>query len=429
MRAPLLAGWGALAIAAGACAASGDKEAEGTDPGPREAVIPEAGAPVDAGADASVSVDGPACSEAGWCETTLPDADLVMLDLWPLPGRAFAIANSPTIGIKVLEWNEEDAKWGYIDDATQNAPEVGTFAGRIWAPNDDEVYFGVGPGYVYRGTRPVPPASAWSWTRFPLADNGRPGSEPDPKYAQMSGRRYPALGVWGTSKDDVYAWFKNTIFRLKGSGGTVDWEAEHIAEDTDADAGPANEHLYFVSAAGTSAGDVWFSGARAQPSRACALVVRKTAAGYERVADGVVSAAGCAPIDGALMIGGAEGWLTDLQAVAPGELIGLKGARDPVKVSVEGDGYAVAVSPLSTTSIGLPSATFRSLWSASGSLWLATNRMVVRGTDVWTGGQYAISTLALNGAPLPHDLYEVRGTSNTNLWAIGDRHALHKTTP
>ncbi len=408
-----------------ACAASGNDEATTPDPDPSETVIPDAGAPVDAGAEASAG--GPVCSEAGWCRTTLPDADLVMVDIWPLAGHAFAIAQSATVGIKVLEWTESDAKWKYIDDATQNAPDVGTFAGRIWAPDADEVYFGVGAGYVYRGTRPTPPETAWSWTRHRLIDNGKLGGAPNPAYAQMGGRRYPALGVWGTSRSDVYAWFKNTIFRWKSIGSAApEWVPEYVAQDADAE----SEHLLFVSAAGTGPDDVWFSGARSQATRACALVVHKTTAEYQRVADGLASAAQCAPRDGALMLGGPEGWLTDLQAVATGQVVGLKGARAPVKISVDGAGYAVDVRPIAGSSLGLSAgATFTSLASVSGDLWLSTNRMVIRGTDVWTGGQYAISTLALMGAPVRYDLNQVRGTSNTNLWAIGDRYALHKTTP
>ena len=429
----LVACGAAVTLAAGACATSAEDEAPAPEP-KSEVQIPDAGAPVvEAGVEASA--DGPMCSDAGWCETQLPDVDLAMIDLWPLPGRAFAIAQSPTIGIKILEWNAQDAQWRYIDDATQNAADVGTFAGTIWAPNADEVYFGVGPGYVYRGTRPVAPATAWAWTRRQLVDNGRAGSEPNPVHAP-TGRRYPALGVWGTSSSDVYAWFKNTVFRLKSTaGGVAEWIPEYVADDPapdpepDAGADALTDHLYFVSAAGTSADDLWFSGARTQSGGACALVVRKTAAGYQRVADGIASAAGCAPRTGALMIGGAEGWLTDLHAVGPGRLVGLKGAREPVKLSVDAQGYSVDTRPIEASSLGLSTPIFTSLWAESSSLWLTTTRVVLRGADVWSGGEYAISTLALKGAPVGRDLAQVRGTTINNLWAIGDRYAFHKTSP
>ncbi len=62
----------------------------------------------------------------------------------------------------------------YIDDGTQNERGFGTYAGRVWAPNENEVYYGIGPGYVYHGKRPVAPATAWSWTRQQLKDNSHP---------------------------------------------------------------------------------------------------------------------------------------------------------------------------------------------------------------------------------------------------------------
>ena len=44
-------------------------------------------------------------------------------------------------------------------------------------------------------------------------------------------------------------------------------------------------------------------------------------------------------------------------------------------------------------------------------------------------GLYEVSTIALNGAALDVPFHQVRGTSNTNIWAVGQRYALHKTTP
>ena len=54
--------------------------------------------------------------------------------------------------------------------------------------------------------------------------------------------------------------------------------------------------------------------------------------------------------------------------------------------------------------------------------------LMVRGDDIWDAGTYKLSTLSLNG-PINRPMYRVRGTSNENLWAVGVRYALHKTTP
>jgi hypothetical protein len=425
MKLSLLAagGFGILTTAAVvACAASGEHEQTAApDSGRGETAIPDAaGQEVDAGVEASTDV--PICSKAGWCATTLPDVDLMMRDIWPLAEHAFAIAESATLGIKILEWTEADSTWRYIDDGSQNAPGMGTYAGKIWAPSDDEVYVGVGPGYVFHGRRPVAPATAWTWTGDALQDNGRPGSTGNPYYPKME-MAYPVLGVWGTSASDVHAWFKNTIYRWKADEA---WVPEYAADDADAD----DEQLYFVGAAGTSPGDVWFSGARVNLESACALVVRKTAGGFERVADGTLSGYTCTPRAGALMIGGTDGWLTHLQAVAPGQFVGLKGASDPIRISVVNDDYVVDVMSIDRTALGLgESEPFKSLWSGSDALWLSTFGLVLRGTDVWQGGKLEASTIALNGAPILKTIFQIRGTSNTNLWAIGELNALHKKTP
>ncbi|MBN9163308.1 MAG: hypothetical protein BGO98_21875 [Myxococcales bacterium 68-20] len=375
-------------------------------------------------------VQAPKCTDAGWCETSLPDEDLVLKDVWPLDGRAFAIAYSLTLGVKVLEWKESDAAWSYIDDGTQNE-DFAQYVGRIWAPNENEVYYGVDPGYIYHGTRPTPPATKWSWTRQRLKDNSHADivhpQDGYPKYFQLNAN-YPTLGIWGTSVDDVYAWFTDTIYRrTKFDGDTFEWVPEYIAND----ASGAAEHMYFVAATGSGPDDLWFSGTRTRsPSlAACAVLVHRTGGDYLRIADGVLSSntGRCAAKPGYLSIGGAEGWLTDIHMRSVNEIVGLKGARDVVKVSIAEGGYSVSVA---TVPMALDQEPLSSLWADPGSLWLSGFGTVVRASgDVWDGGAFQLSSVAVTGAPLGRHLYQVRGTSNTNLWAIGVRNALHKTTP
>jgi hypothetical protein len=130
------------------------------------------------------------------------------------------------------------------------------------------------------------------------------------------------------------------------------------------------------------------------------------------------------------MIGGAVGRLTDLQSVGGGKLIALQGARELVKIATSGEGYDVDVAAAPGSSIGLTDAErFFSLWSGADAVWLTTNGLVIRGSDPWAGGAYEISSIALRGSPITNDIHRVRGTSQTNLWAIGDRIALHKSAP
>jgi hypothetical protein len=430
---------GLAAMAAAACASSEEGEGAPPDEGP-PAVLSDAAmddAAIEAGPDGEPEL--PRCSVAGWCKTSLPDTDLVMKDIWPLRDRAFAVAESPTIGIKVLEWDEATDAWTYIDDESQNEVGYGKYVGAVWAPDDDEVYYAVAPGTIYRGKRPVPPASAWSWTRQRLEDNshkGEPAHDPthDHGYPTYSLRKsnYPALGVWGTGSDDVYAWYSNTLFRWKSEdGGSPRWVAEYVADDHET----GDEHLFFLSAGGTR-GDVWFSGARDRGdsftsgnSYNCAVAVRRASDSYLRIADGVASTDivnPCKPRSGFLHVGGPAGWLTDIQPEGTDRVVALKGTRDIARISLEGGSYVVSFSNVPNRE----PATLYSLWRAPETVWLSGWGIILRGNDLaGDGGIYGVSTISLSGAPLASPMYRIRGTESTNLWAIGERYALHKTTP
>ncbi len=414
------------------CATSDEVIAEET-PTPEEAGVlpptPTAEA-ADAAADATDAVVV-TCSLAGWCPTSLPDTDLSIKDIWPVSeDRAFAIAESATVGVKVLEWRAQDAAWKYIDDNTQNQLD-GAFAGAIWAPNLDTVYYAVG-SYIYRGTRLAPPGTGWSWSRQKLEDNSHVG---DPTHAahdhgRPGGKSYPAVGVWGVDANNVYAWYSNTVFHWKSEGGAASsWVEEYVLDDPD----QASEHLFFVSAAGSGPDDVSFAGVRKQAwtlstsTRDCAILVRKTSGGFARVADGTLTAGDCAERAGLPRVGGAQGWLTDIQSTAPGAITGLKAGMEIVQLSAEG--VTVSDEPVASfPSLGI--YTFSSFWRSPSHGWLtAAPGIVIRGDATGDGGSYAISSLALDGNPIRVDMNRVRGTSDTNLWAIGNGYAFHKTTP
>src|SRR4051794_5896678 len=118
-------------IAGVACATASDEAASQTTeperPGPSDAATIDA-ASEEAATDADAG--GPLCSPAGWCVTSLPDPDLVLKDVWPYATRAFAVAESSTLGVKFLEWEDASASWKYIDDNSQNDSGLGPWVGK-----------------------------------------------------------------------------------------------------------------------------------------------------------------------------------------------------------------------------------------------------------------------------------------------------------
>ena len=349
----------------------------------------------DAGADADT--DASNCSSAGWCVTSIPDSDLTFRDIWALPGRAFAVAESPTLGVKVLEWKDEDAKWSYIDDNTQNESGRGSYAGRIWAPSEDEVYYAVAPRTIYHGKRSDSPTAAWSWTYSQL-ENRVPTYAPEPQHpGHYVGRPWyqmchcggvnglvtgelgdiPALGVFGTSSDDVYAFYANTIYHLSSDeAGARTWQVEYVADGV-----------------------------------------------------GVTGATPCAARSDTLSIGGAAGWLADLDVDSTNAVVGLKAAREVVRITADGDTYSAAISAPFPMPLSLKPLRSLSAVPDESTLWIGGTNLVARSDDAWDGGSYQISTISLNGGWLETPINRVRGSSKNDRWAVGVRYALHKTTP
>jgi len=415
-----------------ACATS-DEVIANEMPAPEEAgVLPPT--PPDA-SDAAVDATDAVvvrCSPDGWCSTSLPDTDLSMKDIWPVSAdRAFAIAESVTVGVKVLEWRAEDGAWKYIDDNSQNQLD-GAFAGSIWAPDADTVYYAVS-SYIYRGTRLAPPASGWSWSRQKLEDNSHVG---DPTHATHDHGRTssndPLVGVWGLDADDVYAWYSNTIFHWKSeNGAAASWVAEYVADDPDED----TQHLFFVSAAGSGPNDIWFAGARkgiwevSDSIYDCAIIVRKTATGFARVADGTPVSANCSERTGFPLVGGSAGWLTSIQSTSPGTVTGIKTTGFPASTEVLQLSSEIATlreDPVPALERA-PGSLF-SYWRSPDHEWLTGWGFVLRGEEAGDGMTYSNSSLVLDGNPTRAAMHRIRGTAETNIWAIGDGYAFHKTT-
>jgi hypothetical protein len=436
MRASIVLATASASLAIIAACAGTEDEAP-PPPVTPPATIPDGGAPDVDVPDVDVpDTRLPDCSSAGWCVTPFPDENLVFRDIWPLEDVAFAIADSRTEGVKFLEWKKSTNAWEYIDDLTQNGAGSGTFAGGVYAPSADEVYFAVGASYVYHGKRPASPETKWTWTRAKLPDGivGHPTSHDHGKpWYSASRETVDAFGLWGAGADDVYAYFSNTIFKHDPTGDT--WSAVYTIDDLEAD----DEHAFFVSASGTGPDDIWFVGARDRTYFNCPLVVRKKANGWERVADGVVSNdifAQCSERAGTLHVGGGTGgWFTDIQPVSATEYVALHDQIENgffkevnlTRIRVSENGYSLeqSVVPVKLALPG-PVPLMSSLWRGHNETWFTSFGLVVRGTD---DGTYAVSTLSRDGAPVTAPLYKIRGTSNQNLWAIGAHHAYHKTTP
>jgi len=442
-RLSILGGVTMALVAAVACAQSGELSDSPTpQPAPEDQpTIPDGGAQSSDGADggdASVDASAPECSLDGWCETLLPTSDLVVRDIWPFADRAFAIAESKTLGIKILEWTSVDSTWKYIDDNSQNE-SLSDIGVKIWAPNADEVYFVVAPATVFHGKRPVAPATAWTWDSAKLADNNPSAPPGDDARTRMT------LGLWGTGSDDVYAWYSNTIFHRKSvAGGAHEWAVDLVADDVDV----PGEYMFLTGAAGTQPGNVWFSGIRAQQfNGTCSVVVRKTPEGYRRIADGIVTGywTPCAPREGApLVLPGTDNpslyplaaWPLQFQSTDGQRFFALKPPNEILQIAPDGEGYSVSTAAVPGSIVNQPS--WSSVWGESADrLWMAGTTdpstswgIVVRGDQVWgEASAYAFSSFALNGVPTREAPTQIRGTGSTNLWAVGNGYALHKTTP
>jgi hypothetical protein len=431
--------------------------------------VSEAEAPTEVGATVKDGGARPlsSCNEVGWCATELPDDDLVLKDIWPLEERAFAIAESDNLGTKLLEWVESTGSWAYVDDNTQNTYDAGQYAGKVWAPSENEVYYSTAPGLIYHGKR-ANPSSPFSWDSTRLAYEGPDlGPDYDPGRAwhlRSASKEYaPSVGVWGTSADDVYAWYGNRIFRRQSvDAGPPVWVAEHVMDDGTT----PQERFYIFGAASSSSHEVWFVGSHGayDPTNgltACTTLIRRTPDGYAPVMDHSFTSGSCQPKAGSLSITvkfefpgygtfvlpvPTTGWATSVSSSRPGTAVVLV---DNVRFVYVDTGEGLA--RYNDLTVEAPrfgrDPDLQSVWINGDHTWFSGWGLVLDGEnkpEAWVessglktpedlsnsgkdgGATYSISTTALNGGPLDRLLYQIRGTSNDNLWAVGSRYALHK---
>ncbi len=479
MRRNVLLACAAVTLTAlAACAASegeGGSLAPDTDGG---ATVPDAASPEDVdgspGHDASAPVWSE-CNDHGWCETKLPDPNLTLVDVSPFEDRAFAVAQSETLGTKVLEWTEATQAWSYVDDNSQNAYGSGHYAGKMYAPSENEVYFTTAPGIVFHGTRAsVSSPFTWESTRLPYdgpeyadRDPGRAWSAPWPGVYVT--RYAAALGVTGTSASDVYAWYGNRIFRRTSEdGGPPTWGSELVTEDP---SGAASESFYIFNASPASSDEIWFVGGHGPIDQAkgftgCPTLFRRTSSGYSTVLDFTYANGNCSTKPGAIPpivkfeVPGygvfdlpypAKGWATAVTPVAPGAALvivqnDLTWFYVDTASNIARANQVLEVKPPAALSPPL----LHSVVRVDDRLWFSGHGMVFGSEikrDAWEnslgigtpesyeqagrdyGALLETTSVAMKGSYLAEPLYQVRGTSANNLWAVGNRYALHKKTP
>jgi len=439
MRGIFLLGCSFVALGTGiACASSEDdsQPIQDDESNPDVAVVA-----VDASTEDVGVVEPPpppeTCTSAGWCLTELPDVDLTLIDIWPLRGRAFAAAVSASLGTKIMEWVDADQQWTYIDDETQNENGFGRYVGRIWAPNENEVYYTVEPGYVYHGTRG---GAAWSWERELLVPTLIATLGQDLSAPAVGKPETASLGVRGTSSGDVYAWRANTIYRrMSVDGGASQWVEEYSD-------GTSSQRSQIYSAAASEGGDIWFGGAHS--GFGCPLLLRKGPDGYQTVFRSVFTVVPrlmCGPIPEASSLErpnepstgiAHSGALTDLHVGADGEVTALWHESTLTRFIPRDGGYdyvpEVVVEKKSGAGANFSAS---SLWVQGDEAWLTASGpntasgWVFRGPLTGDANAFGLSSVALNGLPHVKPLYRIRGTDASNLWAVGARYAFHKTAP
>lgn len=474
MRRRLLLATSAAALAALVACAAADGEAVSLEPAADGGTaVPDGASPIEIEEDAAApkpDAAASACNDFGWCETALPDPDLTLFDVWPFEKRAFAVAQSETLGTKLLEWTEATSKWVYIDDNSQNTYRTGHYTGKMFAPSENEVYFITAPGLVFHGTRANPQA-AFTWESARLPYDGPVYPDRDPGLAwrdspRVAPRRFAyALGVFGTSPDDVYAWFGNRIFRRASAGGaSPTWVSEFVAEDPDIS---ADESFYVFNATKGEGDEIWFVGGRGTYGQlgyeGCPTLYRRTADGYSAVINGSIANGECFALEGSLdptwwIDDGWElpwaapssvfGWGTAAISVGSGQAVLLLDSDDYYFYYVDLAGELARLNRIASVVPPAMGAPIHHSGVRLGDRMWITGEGTAFSSEIkkpaWeasfgigkpgdfdpgaTGALLELSSVAMKSY-LNEPLYQVRGTSANNLWIVGNRYALHKKTP
>ncbi|AKU97834.1 hypothetical protein AKJ09_04498 [Labilithrix luteola] len=426
---------------------SGDTVSVSSDASADVAVLPPNDIDAAEADDTSAADAAMPCSSDGWCKTTLPGTNIYVKDVVPFEKRAFAMMNSAYIGLTIGEWTPNTG-WTLLKGVQPHLPPY-FFGGRLWAPDEDTVYFTVsdlsgflGDSFgtvVVRGRRPVPPATEWTWA------SGKVSCDLYMLGAAVGGSEDGNVYVAGCGK--IYRLDKSAAAGAASDGGadagaeTLQWIDEGFVDVDQA------SPIDFFDIGGTGPDDLWFAGGRvldgfgSTGQSPCAILVHKTADGYRTVLDGIPLASGCSPRDDLPMVPGrlSQGIFNPSKnrVLAATEAVDENGKNVLLNVGLSGDQIRVATTRPPQS---MATATLGSVWGTSEDdlFVIATydyassgeRSALIRGQSIWGDSpSYDNSRLAINGVPSSNPLYRVRGTSSQNLWAVGQYNVYHKSTP
>lgn len=412
MRAPglrLVTTAGAMLAIFAACADAGDAldtpksssdDASTRLPEGDASDVEDAGVDTDATDEGDVRAPPPLrCSEAGWCETRLPTGSVDFYALVPFEKSALALGwlddrTTP------LEFDGNDWK-ALAGDAWVITPKKRQVLRAVGAQTEDEIWVGGEGGIVAHGVRT---AGSWTWTQEDLGTRDTILSiavvGPQEVYAATSARLYR----WGVAASDAGAGNSTPVW-------SVDFEYEEPTE--------TSLHVELEHVVGTSADDVWLIGARV---KTCLFVAHRIGGTWATIYDSdPFLEITCSPRDPFPRSGRVIG----VRASGINEIL-THSMLEACRITHAADG-----TPIDECAM-VPGGGINDIWQVPGTneaftIGYAAVRHVPNFLD--DNGSWTYSTIAFQGAPTLAMFNVIGGTSTSNLWVVGDSHALHKTTP
>ncbi|MDF2696704.1 MAG: hypothetical protein K0S65_5087 [Labilithrix sp.] len=397
-------------LVAVACAATGSEtlpREEDKDSGP--AVVPEPDSGMTVEVDSGPDGNAPElpCSPAGWCVTATADPATNFYEVAPVTGAAYALA---WVRGRTTFMVFDGAQWNAVPhEHWDGVPKGQKILEALWAQKRSEVFVGGAEGFVARGTEQN---GTWTWERepFPTIDTVR--------------------SVWGDADGTMYATTENVLYRRSGAAGST-WTVEFDPR-TEADATPELAGLKLAAVFGTSSDDLWLTGA-AVP---CMVIFHKSAEGWATLAQGTPTIGDPEYCSFSIPPDPVDPWSFDHRPhiVHPHSV-----GRDAFIAVAQTKSYGSDAFPI--RAVIEPPGTLRmkvltyergmqSAWTSTGSRsYIAGFGRVLVNPDPLDGGSWEISSIALNGKATLKQFEVIRGTSESDLWLVGDSYALHKTTP
>ncbi|AKU96510.1 hypothetical protein AKJ09_03174 [Labilithrix luteola] len=376
----------------------------------------DADADADAGqADAQADADaGDAeprtCSDDFVCHTQLPPKSFLR-DVWSAgDGVVWAVGwADPILSASkgsILRWDGKT--WTKVFEEANRLHAIwGSSPTDIWVGGDNGLFHGTGPS-----------SDALTWTKV---------------------RSEVISSIWGTSESDVWAvgstktyitMFDGKVLHYQGPAqdGSDGWELDPISTGT----------VGFRKVWGSGPNDVWIAG---QYDRGCSIFCIQEAVVYHRVAgengptwsQAGMPSFGYNGLRGSVFSGGGS--------IGPNN-VWLFGSTVPeIYSSQDGRFMGVAKNDGSGEFAWTPGTfgTCEGYWYCK-NVWFTRAVWGTKPDDVflagdygqvrhWDGRQFTFVKTTLEFIPSTASLYAMWGSSNTDLWIVGDGIALHKLSP